>query len=243
MKKTYYFIYGLFAYGVALVGQIWFILYLSQWDAMHRTITMAQTSPLSFALLIDIVLVLLWGVQHSMMARGWFKEKWTQLIPDVIERSTYVLFSGIVMLAIVFFWQPIDGVLWNVPEGILREILWGGFIFGWVFSVVATFVINHFELFGLQQVYLHLRHKSTPEQDFTERLFYKFIRHPIQLGVLIGLWVTPIMSYGHLLLSVLMTIYIFIGLYYEEKDLLSDLGESYEDYRKRVGMMFPKVRK
>ncbi len=242
MKKIAYFIYGLTTYSVALTGQIAFILYLTRWDVMPRTIFMSQTLTTSMAVLVNVVLIVLWGLQHSVMARGWFKAKITAFIPTVLERSTYVLFSGLVLIMFVLYWQPIDGIFWDVKNETLRVLLWSGFVFGWLFSVVATFVINHFELFGLQQVYLHLLNKPTPTQAFTQKFFYKFIRHPIQFGVLLGLWITPIMNYGHLMLSVLMTIYIFIGLYFEEKDLVEEIGEAYVAYKQRVGMMFPRGR-
>ena len=241
MSKITLFIYGLFAYVVALIGQVGFILYLGEFEFMPRTIYSPQSQSLVDALLINILLVLLFGLQHSLMARGWFKEWITKFIPSVIERSTYVLFSGLVFIVIVFYWQPIDGTVWQVENELWKSILTIGFFFGWSFSVVVTFVINHFELFGLQQVYLHLKEKSTAEIEFKEKLFYKFIRHPIQLGVLMGLWITPTMSYGHLLLSLLFSIYIFIGLYYEEKDLIAELGEVYVEYKKRVGLLVPRL--
>jgi len=243
MRKKFYFAYGLATYTIALVGQVAFILYLTQWEMMPRNIFMSQTFSTSMTLLINISLVVLWGLQHSVMARGWFKEKFTAFIPPVLERSTYVLFSGIVLILFVLYWQPLDGTLWDVKNETLRVLLWSGFVFGWLFSVVATFVINHFELFGLQQVYLHLLNKPTPTQAFTQKKFYKFIRHPIQFGVLLGLRITPVMSMGHLLLSALMSMYIFIGLYFEEKDLVEEIGEEYVAYKQRVGMMFPKKEK
>ncbi len=241
--KQLFFLYGLFSYVTALVGQTAFILYLTQYEAMPRTVFMPQSGTLWFAVAVNIALVLLWAIQHSVMARGWFKRKITRLLPEVIERSTYVLLSGIVLISIVLFWQPIDGIVWDVENRLLRTLLWGGFVFGWVFSVVASFVINHFELFGLQQVYLYLRDRSMPVEAFSEKLFYRFIRHPIQLGVLMGLWITPVMNYGHLMLSVLMTIYIFIGLYFEEKDLVTQIGKTYVEYKQKVGMMFPRARR
>ena len=240
MNKLIIFFYGITAYVVALVGQIWFILYLTQWDIIEETIYTTQKLSTVTAIEINILLITLFGVQHSMMARSWFKSKLTKLLPIEAERSTYVLLSGVVFILISLLWQPIDGMVWSVDEKILRTLLWGGFLFGWIFSVVATFVINHFELFGLQQVYLQLLDREPPKITFQERLFYKFVRHPIQLGVLIGLWVTPVMTYGHLLLTLFFSIYIFVGLYFEEKDLVSELGEVYVAYKKRVGYMFPK---
>ena len=192
------------------------------------------------AIMIDTGLVLLFGLQHSLMARAWFKRHLTRFLPPAMERSTYVLLSGVVFILICLWWQPIDGVLWHVKDPLGWYLLTSGYLFGWIFSVVATFVINHFELFGLQQVYLHLRDKPTPQIAFSEKLFYKFVRHPIQLGVLLGVWITPFMTFGHLLMASLMSIYIFIGLYFEEKDLQKELGDAYTAYMKRVGFMFPK---
>ena len=232
------FIYSILAYIIGLVGQIWFILYFGDWDFMPN-IHQPQQNSTAMAIAIDTLLVLLFALQHSVMARKWFKKS-IRLIPSVLERSTYVLLSGVVLLFIVFYGEPIDGDLWRFESGAMWWLLTGLMLFGWLFSVVATFIINHFELFGLQQGYLHMTKKPTPSIDFQEKFFYKFIRHPIQLGVLMGMWFTPVMTYGHLLFSLLFTFYIFIGLYYEEKDLVAELGEVYLDYRKRVGMMFPK---
>jgi len=235
------FIYGIVTYVVGLVGQIWFILYLTNWNVVEKTVyAPAETSAL-FAVVINALLVSLFAMQHSVMARKWFKQYLLKIIPQAMERSTYVLFSGLVFIIVCLYAEPIDGVLWDIQNSFLVTLLWVGFVFGWAFSVLATFVINHFELFGLQQVYLHLLQRQAKEIEFQERFFYKFIRHPIQLGVLLGLWITPTMSYGHLSLSLFFSIYIFIGLYFEERDLVEDLGDVYREYKKRVGLMFPKL--
>jgi protein-S-isoprenylcysteine O-methyltransferase Ste14 len=191
------------------------------------------------AILVNMGLIMLFGLQHSIMARPSFKEKWTKLIPAAAERSTYVLFSGVIMGLICLYWQPIDGFLWQVNQPTLQTILIAGYCFGWILVVLASFLINHFELFGLQQVYLNLKNKAEPSPHFTDRWLYKIVRHPLQLGVLIGLWSTPTMSMTHLMLAVTMSIYVFIGLYYEEKDLVKTLGQSYEDYQRRVRMVVP----
>ena len=233
------FLYSIFAYIIGLVGQVWFILYLGDWSFLE-TIHLPQHSVTWIAVLVDTILVSVFALQHSAMARHWFKSWLTKYIPNVTERSTYVLLSGVALLLIVLYWQPIDGFVWKFEDGIVWWLLTGMMLFGWLFSVVATFIINHFELFGLQQGYLHLKDKTMPDGYFQEKFLYKFIRHPIQLGVLMGIWFTPVMTYGHLLLSILFTLYIFIGLYYEERDLVLELGDVYKDYKQRVGMMFPK---
>ena len=239
MHKISIFIYGIIAYVVGLIGQVWFILYLGEWEFMPEHISDAQSSSWFLAVLVNIVLVLVFALQHSVMARDFFKTWLTKFIPQSAERSTYVLLSGFVLMLVAYFWQPIDGDLWRVEDETLAFVLTIGSLLGWTFSVIATFVINHFELFGLQQVYLNLLEKEAPIIEFKERFFYTFVRHPIQLGVLIGIWVTPLMTFGHLLFSVLFTIYIIIGLHYEEKDLISELGETYVDYMHRVSKLIP----
>jgi len=238
--KVIILIYGILSYIVGLIGQVWFILYLTKWDVVSRNVYSHQETTLIYAILINVFLVLLFGIQHSIMARQWFKKYIYKLIPEAMERSTYVLLSGIVFILICLYWQPIDGIIWEINNHYLTILLWFGFVFGWIFSVIATFVINHFELFGLQQVYLNLKNKQPNDTIFQEKLFYKFIRHPIQLGVLLGLWITPVMNYGHFILSLLFTIYIFIGLYFEEKDLIKELGDVYINYKSRVGLILPK---
>jgi len=226
-----------------MTSQVWFILYLSDWQLIELNIHTPQVSSLPIALLTNIVLIIIFASQHSIMARTWFKIVINKFINPTAERSTYALMSGLSLWLIVYFWQPIDGVLWSIESSFISSIIIILFCFGWLFSTLATFIINHFELFGLQQVYLNLMNKPSPQINFSEKLLYRFIRHPIQLGILIGIWATPIMTYGHLTLSTLFTAYIFIGLYLEEKDLVSALGDVYIDYKKRVGMIFPKRNK
>ncbi len=239
LQRWMIFLYGIFSYMVALAGQFWFILYLGEWEFMERTVYSPQTLSVWSALLINTGLVLLFGLQHTVMARQWFKERLIRYIPESAERSTYVLLSGMALIAVVLFWQPIDGTVWRVDAEPWKTLLIIGYLSGWLFSVIASFVINHFELFGLQQVYFNLKNREMPEIAFQEKLFYTFVRHPIQFGVLIGIWFTPTMTYGHLLFSVLFTIYIFVGLYYEEIDMQEHFGVLYRDYKKRVGMLFP----
>ena len=242
MKQLVIFVYGIFCYIIAMVGQAWFILYLSDWQIIENNIHTPQVNSLNIALLINVILIIVFASQHSIMARTWFKNAINKYISPAAERSTYALMSGLSLWLIVYFWQPIDGTLWHIESNLISSIIIMIFCFGWIFSALATFIINHFELFGLQQVYLNLVNKETPQINFAEKLFYRFIRHPIQLGVLIGIWATPVMTYGHFTLSALFTIYIFIGLYFEEKDLVNALGDVYIDYKQRIGMVFPKIK-
>ena len=239
MSRSIIFIYGIFSYIVALIAQVWFIFYIGEWEFMATTINSYHPVPLTTALIINLGLVTIFGLQHSLMARSSFKKYITKIIPQAAERSTYVLFSGLALGLICLYWQPLDGFLWHVDNEIGKALLSAGYIFGWLFSLFSTFIINHFELFGLQQIYLNLANKAAPSVNFKEKLFYKFVRHPIQLGVLLGIWLIPTMSYSHLMLSVTLSIYIFIGLWYEERDLIAALGNTYKGYQQRVRMLLP----
>ncbi|WP_295054658.1 hypothetical protein [Sulfuricurvum sp.] len=239
MSKAIIFMYGLFSYTVALITQVWFILYIGEWTFMPITVNTYYPVPLIDALSINFALIVLFSLQHSVMARSFFKTYLTKIIPQAAERSTYVLFSGLALGLICLYWQPFEGFLWHVDNETGKILLTAGYLFGWGFSLFSTFLINHFELFGLQQIYLNLLNKPAPSIDFKEKLFYKCVRHPIQLGILIGLWVTPSMSYSHLMLSITLSLYIFIGLWYEERDLISEWGDTYREYRKRVRMILP----
>jgi len=239
MKNLAIFIYGVVAYIFSFATLLWFLLYIGGWDFLPYHIDSKAPTSLAFAITVNLTLVILFALQHSIMARQSFKTWITKYIPQSTERSTYVLVSGIFLALIFEYWQSIDGYLWQVDNPTLSILLIALYIFGWVFSTVGSFLINHFELFGLQQVYFNLIHKKEPEVSFTEKYFYKFIRHPIQFGTLMGIWFTPSMSYTHLMLSITFTIYIFIGLYYEEKDLVNELGEPYKNYQKRVSKIIP----
>ena len=238
-KRLAIFLFSLLAYVVGLGGLIYFILFIGGWAFLPRHVNSGGAEHLGNALAINIGLVVLFGLQHSVMARPAFKQRLTKIIPKAAERSTYVLFSGGMMLMICLFWQPMAGSLWHVQHPVARTVLVAGYVFGWFFAVLASFVINHFELFGLQQAFRHLVNKPERTPTFTERFLYRIVRHPLQLGVLIGLWSTPTMTVTHLVLAAALTLYIFVGLYFEEKELTKSLGKAYEDYKKRVPKIIP----
>lgn len=239
MSRILIFVYSILSYAIGMGGLTWFILFVGGWSFLPRHIESGTPGPLVPALLINTALVIVFGLQHSVMARPGFKKAWTKIVPKAAERSTYVLLSGVVSLMLAFGWQPIEGTLWHVQNPVGSAILTGVYIFGWVLAVVATFVINHFELFGLQQAYVNLRDEPMPKPYFTKRFLYRVVRHPLQLGILIGTWVTPNMSLTHLFLSITMTAYILIALYFEERDLVAALGEEYEEYRTQVPKLIP----
>lgn len=239
MSRALILIYGIIAYTIGLVGLSWFIVFMGGFEFLPKHINSGVPGPLGQALFINIGLIVVFGVQHSVMARQGFKQQLTQFVPKAAERSTYVLFSGLVMAAICLYWQPLEGILWQVDNPIAALVLTAGYFIGWGIALLATFVINHFELMGLQQVYLNFKNKPEPTASFTERFFYKFVRHPLQLGILIGIWSTASMTATQAFLATTMTVYIFIGLYYEEQDLVASLGDSYKDYQKRVNKLLP----
>jgi protein-S-isoprenylcysteine O-methyltransferase Ste14 len=232
-------LYGALAYLVGMGGLALFMLYVGGWEFLPFHVDSEASQPLGVALAINAGLMLLLGIQHSVMARQGFKRVWTKVIPAAIERSTYVLLSGLVFALLCYFWEPVSGTLWQIQTPGVRTLLTGLHLAGWALVVLSSFVINHFELFGLQQVYYYFTGKPVPTPQFTERLLYRVVRHPLQLGVLMGLWFAATMSMTHLLLSSAMTVYILLGLYWEEKDLVAKLGPAYQAYQQRVPMLLP----
>ena len=218
-----------FLYAIAFVGNL----------PVPKTIDSGESGPIAPTLVVDLLLLGLFAIQHSIMARPGFKRWWTRLVPEAVERSTFVLFSCIALGLLYWQWQPMQQLVWSVahPVGIavLQAIFWLGF----AIVLVSTFLINHFELFGLRQVYTHLRGRTLPAPVFRSPFLYKRVRHPIYLGFLLAFWATPSMSVGHLLFAVGTTGYILIGIYFEERDLIALFGDQYRRYREQVWMLIP----
>lgn len=237
ISRTLVLIYGIVCYfiGVAGLGAIVAVL------AHLMPFGFLQPAESGYPLLTNLALVALWGVIHSGMARNRFKGLITRVIPEPAERPTYVLIAGLSSIGLVGYWQTIYGVIWSVTNPLGSTLIWAVFAFGWIYLLAATFAINHFDLFGLRQVYLNFRNQPRPPLQFVKRAMYSFSRHPIQTGVLIGIWATPLMTATHFTLSVGFTVYVFVGLWFEEKDLIRDIGMPYEVYKQETGMVGPRI--
>lgn len=239
MSRSLILVYGMVSYALGMGGLGVFVLFVGGWKVLPVHIDSGESGPLVFALSINSGLMILLGLQHTVMARPGFKNRWIRVIPPAAERSTYVLLSGVVFFLICFCWQPIAGTAWRVDNAVARTVVTAIQLFGWVLVITSSFVINHLELFGLQQVYCNFSGQPEPAPQFTDRFLYKRVRHPLQLGILIGIWSAATMTMTHLMLSAAMTVYIFLGLYFEERDLVATLGQDYEDYQRRVPMILP----
>lgn len=198
-----------------------------------------QVQPLAPALAIDTALLGLFAAQHSIMARRWFKARWTRVVPPVIERSTYVLFASAALALLCWQWRPIGGTVWSIESPAARALVWAVFAFGWLQVLAVTFVINHFDLFGLRQVWLHLRGRPYSKVRLQTPGPYRIVRHPLYLGFVLAFWATPTMTVAHLVFAIATTAYMVLAIQFEERDLAREHGSGYEEYRGRVPMLLP----
>jgi methanethiol S-methyltransferase len=238
MGKFMAFLYGIVAYlafAITIIYAIGFVTGL----LVPKTIDSGAVVPLTEAIVVNLLLMSLFAVQHSVMARPQFKKWWTQFVPVAVERSTFVLFSSLVLLLLFWQWRPIPAVVWQVSNPQLATSLLGLGLFGWVLVFISTFLINHFELFGLHQVANNLAGRPMPALQFRTPLLYNLVRHPIYLGFIIFFWATPVMTAGHLLFAAVTTAYIFVGIALEEHDLIAIFGDEYRRYRQQVAMIVP----
>ena len=221
---------GAFVYAVGFIGNI----------GVPKSIDAGGGGSLASSLLVDLLLLAIFAAQHSIMARKSFKAWWTRFVPAHVERSSYVLAASAALGLLCWQWRPIsEPVIWEVRGAAATVLLQAMFWMGWVLLLVASFLINHFELFGLRQVLARFRGRTLPAAEFRTPFIYRYVRHPIYLGFILGFWSTPVMTAGHLLFAIGGTGYILLGIWFEERDLMAQFGEQYRAYRRRVGMLFP----
>jgi protein-S-isoprenylcysteine O-methyltransferase Ste14 len=238
LKRLLFFVYGVAAYLIFLATFLYAIAFVGGFVVPRRLDGGLDTS-MGAALAIDSALLTVFAVQHSVMARRWFKERWTQIVPWAIERSTYVLCASLALLLLFWQWRPIGIQVWSVENEAARLALWALFGAGWATVLMVTFLINHFDLFGLRQVWLPLVGRPYSRVSFRTPLPYRFVRHPLYFGFLLAFWMTPTMTLAHLLFAVATTAYIVLAIQFEERDLVAEHGARYEEYRRAVPMLLP----
>jgi protein-S-isoprenylcysteine O-methyltransferase Ste14 len=241
MQKIGVFVYGVVSYAIFFATFLYAIGFVGN-VVVPQSIDGVREGSFATALTVDLLLLGLFAVQHSVMARPAFKRRWTQIIPPAAERSTYVLASSVALLLLFWQWRPLGGVVWDVEQPALRALLHATFAVGWLTVLVTTFLINHFDLFGLRQVWLHLRGESYRPLPFTTPGPYRFVRHPLYVGWLLAFWATPTMTATHLVFALITTAYILVAIRFEERDLVDAHGRAYADYRRRVPMLVPSRR-
>src|SRR5688572_13841949 len=242
LKRVVVFAYGVVCYAVFFATFLYAIAFVGNFG-VPRTLDGPARDPIALAMAINLGLLALFAVQHSVMARPWFKEWWTRIVPSAAERSTYVLLSSLALILLFWQWRPMGGVVWSIENPIGKGVMLTLFAFGWTLVLVATFLINHFDLFGLRQVWLYLNGKPYTALRFGTPGPYRLVRHPLYVGWFFAFWSTPTMTLAHLLFSVVTTAYILIAIQLEERDLVREHGDSYETYRRSVPMLIPFTRR
>ncbi len=238
MKRVVTLFYGIIGYVIFLLSFFYAIGFVGDFG-VPKTINSGNGIAFTPALLINMGLLGLFAVQHSLMARDFFKRGLTKIIPKAAERSTYVLLSSLLLLLIFWQWQPLTTPIWHVASQVGQGILYGLFGLGWIIVLLSTFMIDHFDLFGLRQVFCYFKDKKPAPIEFQTPYLYKYVRHPLMLGFIIGFWATPTMTMGHLIFAIATTGYILLGIQFEERSLVNHLGKVYEDYRQKVPMLIP----
>jgi methanethiol S-methyltransferase len=233
------FLYGLICYLIFLVAFLYAIAFVGNISLVPKTIDSGSAGPFTKALIINAILLSLFAVQHSVMARQWFKRAWKKIVPEPVERSTYVLLASLMLLLLFWKWHPMEGIIWDVRNANGKALLVGLFWIGWGMVLLSTYLVDHFDLFGLKQVFSYLVGKRAEPPPFKNPALYKIVRHPIYLGFIIAFWATPRMTGGHLFFAIMTTAYILVAIQFEERDLIKFYGDNYRHYREQVSMLFP----
>jgi protein-S-isoprenylcysteine O-methyltransferase Ste14 len=243
MSRAATLLYAVIAYAIFFATFLYLIAFVGDLPFVPRTVDRGPEAPLAVALVTNLALIAIFGLQHSIMARQGFKRAWTRIVPPQAERSTFVLFASLALIVLFLFWRPIDATVWAVEQQAAVVALWAIFGAGWAIVLLSTFLINHFELFGLQQAYFHARGRRAAAPQLREPFLYRFVRHPLYVGFFLAFWATPVMTLGHLVLAAGMSAYMLIAIRFEERDLVGTFGTDYEEYRSRVGMLTPRLRR
>ena len=238
MKRIIFFLYGFVSYLIVLATFAYAIAFVGNYIAL-KTIDSGYQGGTSAVIIVNLLLLSLFAIQHSVMARLSFKKWWTKIVPKPIERSTYVLLTSIVLILLFYFWRPMPEVIWNTQKTILAPVLTTLYFFGWFVVLSGTYLINHFNLFGLQQVFRNLKNQEQLYPKFVTPLYYKIVRHPLMVGFIIAFWSAPVMTVGHLIFAFATTGYILIAIQLEERDLVRYHGEAYKRYQREVSQIIP----
>jgi protein-S-isoprenylcysteine O-methyltransferase Ste14 len=246
MSRAFTLLVAIACYAIFFATFLYLIVFVGDLPLGVKTVDVGPESPVAVAVVVDLALISLFGLQHSVMARQGFKRWWTRFVPPPIERSIFVLAASIALMILFIGWRPIDSIVWSVnpiTHPLLNDAIWLAFWAGWLTVLLSTFLINHFELFGLQQAWFHLRGRETAKPQLRQPLFYKWIAHPLYSGFFLAFWAAPEMTAGHLLLALGVSVYMLIAIRYEERDLTDLFGDDYRRYRSGVGMLVPRFRR
>ena len=243
MSRALTMLFAIVCYAIFFATFLYLVVFVGDLPLGVRTVDVGPDTPPLTAAVIDVALIALFGIQHSVMARPAFTARWTRIVPRSAERSVYVLAASIALMILFLGWRPIGSIIWNVTNPTLQMLIWALFWIGWTTVLVSTFLINHFELFGLQQAWFHVRGREAAKPEFRQPFFYKWVRHPLYLGFFLAFWSAPEMTTGHLLLAAGVSVYMLIAIRYEERDLTDLFGDDYRNYRSGVGMLLPRFRR
>ena len=243
MSRTLTMLFAIVCYAIFFATFLYLIVFVGDLALGVRTVDVGpEAAPLTAAV-IDVALIALFGLQHSVMARPAFKARWTRIVPPPAERSVYVLAASIALMIIFIGWHPIGQIVWNVTNPLLKGVIWAVFWIGWATVLISTFLINHFELFGLQQAWFNMRGRQAEKPELRQPMFYRWVAHPLYAGFFLAFWAAPEMTLGHLLLAAGVSVYMLIAIQYEERDLTNLFGEDYRRYRSGVGGLVPRFRR